>query len=67
MTTPTALRQARLALQMSVAELGQAVGLSHSRAKAAQRVREMEAGQRDITGPVWRVVEALQSGWRPDE
>lgn len=40
---------------------------THSREmdKAAQRVREMEAGKRDISGPVSVAVEAFEEGFRP--
>ncbi len=45
--------------------MARALRLAGTPEKAAARVREMEAGKRDISGPVQVAVEALLSGWRP--
>jgi len=46
--------------------MARALRLAGTPEKAAARVREMEAGRREISGPVQVAVEALLSGWRPN-
>jgi transcriptional regulator with XRE-family HTH domain len=59
------IRAARRQLGLSLSEFGEAIGIDGSCKTRAARVRDMESGRRDITGPVSRVVEALLAGWRP--
>jgi len=45
--------------------MARALRLAGTPDKAATRVREMESGNRPISGPVAVAVEAFLSGWRP--
>lgn len=47
-------------------QLSRVLRLAGAPDKAAARVRDMELGRRDISGPVQVAVEALLSGWRPN-
>jgi len=62
---PDELRLARQVLGWSHDQMGRALKLAGGPEKAAARVKEMEAGRREISGPVQVAVEALLSGWRP--
>jgi len=62
--TPTELHDARLRLGWSIYELADALNLGGSTEKGAQRVREMVAGKRPISGPIARLMEAFEDGWR---
>ena len=59
------LKIARTLLGWDPLTLGQALRLAGSPEKVAARVQDMEAGKREISGPVQVAVEALLSGWRP--
>lgn len=59
------LKLARHVLGWSEGEMARALRLAGTPEKAMARVREMEAGKRDISGPVQVAVEAFMSGWRP--
>ena len=45
--------------------LGRALRLSGAPEKLAARIFDIEAGKRDISGPVQVAMEAFLSGWRP--
>jgi len=60
------LRVARQILGWDHDQMARALRLAGTPDKAAARVKEMEAGRRDISGPVQALVEALLSGWRPN-
>jgi hypothetical protein len=60
------LKIARTILGWDHAQLARALRLAGTPDKQAARVREMEAGKRDISGPVQVAIEALLSGWRPN-
>lgn len=62
--TPADLKSARHALGWSVSEMARALRMGDTD-QAAKRLREMESGRRDISGPVAVAVEALLTGWRP--
>lgn len=67
MSTPAAeLKLARQILAWDALTLARALRLAGTPEKFAGRVLAMEAGQRDISGPVQGAVEALLSGWRPN-
>jgi hypothetical protein len=59
------LKQAREALGWSPAELARALRLAGGDAQGAKRVLEMEAGKRDISGPVTVAVESFLHGFAP--
>ena len=61
------LRAARTRLGWTVYEMGSALRLSGDRQKGGQRVREMESGSREITGPTSVAVEAFLWGFRPQD
>ena len=61
------LRQAREALGWSPAELARALRLAGGPKQGEKRVREMEAGQRDISGPVSVAVESFLRGFAPHD
>jgi len=65
MTFGPQLKIARQILGWDEATMARALRLAGTPEKAAARVREMELGKRDISGPVQVAVEALLSGWRP--
>ncbi len=61
------LRAARAILGWDEGQMARALRLAGTPEKAAARVREMETGRRDISGPVRVAVEAFLSGWRPGD
>lgn len=65
MTFGPQLKAARMILGWDEGTMARALRLAGTPEKAAARVREMELGKRDISGPVQVAVEALLSGWRP--
>ena len=66
MATPAdELKLARRILGWDALTLARALRLAGTPEKMAARVLAMEAGERDISGPVQVAVEALLSGWRP--
>lgn len=66
MAAPAAeLKLARSILGWDPLTLGRALRLAGTPEKIAARVQDMEAGKRDISGPVQVAIEALLSGWRP--
>ena len=60
------LKVALLILGWDALTMGQALRLAGTPGKLAARVQDMEAGKRDISGPVQVAVEAFLSGWRPN-
>ena len=58
------LRQAREAMGWSPADLARALRFQENH--GASRILEMEAGKRQLTGPVTVAVEALLRGFLPD-
>lgn len=66
-TTGVHLRQAREAMGFSHAELARALRLAGGDKQGEKRVREMETGKRDISGPVTVAVEALLRGFLPHD
>lgn len=64
--TPADLEQARTQLGWSLWDMARALRLNGEREQAAKRVREMENGARQISGPVAVAVEAFVDGWRPE-
>ena len=58
------LRQAREAMGWSPADLARALRFAENH--GASRILEMEAGKRQISGPVTVAVEALLRGFVPD-
>jgi len=62
--TPEHLRQAREAMGWTPEELARALRFSDKH--GGSRVLEMEAGKRQISGPVAVAVEALLRGFVPD-
>lgn len=65
-TTPDDLKAARHELGWSLRQMARALRLAGTPEKAATRVREMEDGRREISGPVCVAVEAFADGWRPE-
>jgi hypothetical protein len=63
--TADELAAARRQLGWSIYELADALQLSGTREQAGKRVREMENGAREISGPVAVAVEAFIAGYRP--
>jgi rhamnose utilization protein RhaD (predicted bifunctional aldolase and dehydrogenase) len=59
------LKQAREALGWSPAELARALRLAGGDKQGEKRVLEMEAGRRDISGPVTVAVESFLHGFLP--
>ena len=67
MASPAAeLKLARTILGWDTLTMGRALRLSGTPEKLTARVQDMEAGKRDISGPVQVAVEAFLSGWRPN-
>lgn len=64
---PEQMRAARQLLGWTEEQMGSALRLAGTPEKIAARVRDMEAGRRDISGPVQVATEALLSGWRPHD
>ncbi|AQR63192.1 hypothetical protein BZG35_17210 [Brevundimonas sp. LM2] len=66
MATPAAeLKVARQVLGWDPLTLGRALRLTGAPDKLEARILAMEAGKRDVSGPVQVAVEAFLSGWRP--
>jgi hypothetical protein len=61
------LKQAREALDWTHAEMARALRLSGGPKQGEKRVREMEVGQRDISGPVTVAIEAFLRGFAPHD
>jgi hypothetical protein len=59
------LKQAREALGWSPTELARALRLAGGDKQGEKRVQEMEAGKRDISGPVTVAVESFLRGFLP--
>lgn len=59
------LKQAREALGWSPTELARALRLAGGDKQGEKRVLEMEAGRRDISGPVTVAVESFLHGFLP--
>ena len=59
------LKQAREALGWSPADLARALRLAGDRSQGEKRVREMESGKRQISGPVSVAVESFLHGYLP--
>jgi len=59
------LKIARQILNWDHSQMARALRLAGTPDKAIARVREMESGKRDVTGPIQVAIEALLSGWRP--
>jgi ribosome-binding protein aMBF1 (putative translation factor) len=59
------LKQAREALGWSPADLARALRLAGDRSQGEKRVREMESGKRQISGPVSVAVESFLHGFKP--
>ena len=66
-TTGAHLRQAREAMGFSHAELARALRLAGGDKQGEKRVREMETGKRDISGPVTVAMEAMLRGFLPHD
>lgn len=60
------LKVARLILGWDALTMGQALRLAGTPETLAARVQDMEAGKRDISGPVQVAIEAFLGGWRPN-
>ncbi len=60
-----AMKAARLALGWSLRDMARALRLAQIETKGPDRVRDMESGTRDISGPVTVCVEAFLTGFRP--
>lgn len=66
MAAPAAeLKLARHILGWDPLTLAQALRLAGTPEKLVARIQDMEAGKRDISGPVQVAIEAFLSGWRP--
>lgn len=62
--TPDELRQAREDLNLSRADLADRLRFG---ANGERRIRRMEQGEIEVSGPVSVVVDALLDGWEPPE
>jgi transcriptional regulator with XRE-family HTH domain len=60
-----AMKAARLALGWSLRDMARALRLAQIETKGPDRVRDMESGAREISGPVTVCVEAFLTGFRP--
>ena len=61
------MKQAREALGWSPAEMARALRLSGGPKQGEKRVKEMEVGVRQITGPVTVAIEAFLRGFTPHD
>ncbi|CAN5400228.1 hypothetical protein BH10PSE1_BH10PSE1_35120 [soil metagenome] len=67
MAAPAAeLKVARQILGWDPLTMAQALRLAGSPEKLEARVLDMEAGKREISGPVQVAIEAFLGGWRPN-
>ncbi|WP_447941388.1 hypothetical protein [Brevundimonas mediterranea] len=60
------LKVARQILGWDPLTMARALRLAGAPDKLEARILEMEAGKRDISGPVQVAMEAFLSGWRPN-
>ncbi len=60
-----AMKAARHALGWSLRDMARALRLASVETKGPDRVRDMESGAREVTGPVTVAVEAFLTGFRP--
>lgn len=66
MAAPAAeLKVARQILGWDALTMARALRLAGTSEKLEARIHDMEAGKRDISGPVQVAMEAFLSGWRP--
>jgi DNA-binding transcriptional regulator YiaG len=65
-TTGKDLKRARKALMLSQPDLGRALRMKGSPNALMERVREMEEGRREISGPIATAVEAMLAGFMPE-
>ncbi len=65
LTTGAHLKQAREALGWSYYDMARALRLAGDQSQGEKRVREMESGKRDISGPVSVAVESFLHGFKP--
>ena len=66
MASPSAeLKVARQILGWDALTIARALRLVGTPEKLEARIQDMEAGKRDISGPVKVAIEAFLSGWRP--
>ena len=67
MAAPAAeLKVARQILGWDPLTMARAIRLAGTPDKLEARILDMEAGKRDISGPVQVAMEAFLSGWRPN-
>jgi transcriptional regulator with XRE-family HTH domain len=59
------LKQAREALGWTYNDLAKALRLAGDQSQGEKRVREMESGKRQISGPVAVAVESFLHGFKP--
>lgn len=64
-TTGVHLKQAREALGWTYGDMARALRLAGDASQGEKRVREMESGKRDISGPVGVAVESFLHGHLP--
>jgi transcriptional regulator with XRE-family HTH domain len=64
-TTGADMKAARHALGWSLRDMARALRLASVETKGPDRVRDMESGAREVSGPVSVAVEAFLSGFRP--
>jgi hypothetical protein len=64
-TTGDHMKQAREALGWTHGDMARALRLAGDPAQGEKRVREMESGKRQITGPVAVAVESFLHGFKP--
>lgn len=64
-TTGPHLKQAREALGWTYGDLARALRLAGDPSQGEKRVREMESGKRQISGPVAVAVESFLHGFKP--
>ena len=56
----------RIDAGLSLAEMAHLINLKDPYGNGARRVREYEAGQREISGPVARILQLLAAGYLGD-
>lgn len=64
-TTGADMKAARIGLGWSLRDMARALRLASVETKGPDRVRDMESGARDVTGPVTVAVESFLAGFRP--
>lgn len=65
MAASAELKIARQILGWDALTMARALRLVGTPDKLESRIQDMEAGRRDISGPVQVAMEAFLSGWRP--